>query len=141
MGELLATKCKNCGNRVWEVMPWDNIAECSNCGNPRPYYTRKPRKGITPSQQKWIDKIRAYYAGLPREKVTEFEIKEFKYFVSVTVITDGGIFTNHGGHFFIGRRGKFEMKGSYAVCTNDKARKTHQWLIAHEIRGTRIPRK
>ena len=113
MTAIASIKCKNCGNDLWED-DFNGMFECTNCLFKRSYVERKPKPHvITPSQQKTMNKIKAYLLntfsgkeyGIEEESIQTTTYGKVIYQVS----TGGNIFIKQGGSFFIGSKGKIDV--------------------------------
>lgn len=112
-------KCQNCGNDIWDVYAYSGYAKCTNCGEERSYRSRSGHNGrATKSQEKAAKVLVEYWKSQARSetlaKVEECFSQETGL-LFVTVYTTDSPYTQEGGFFVIGRRGKLTWLADYSL--------------------------
>jgi hypothetical protein len=117
-------KCPKCGNVYWDICDWKGKAYCGNCNYERPFSRRGTGDGITPSQEDAVERIRKFFATRLRDgdDFHEFTVELMDWGkVEVRVHTTDSFYTDYGGQFFIGRRGKIDIASVYSIRGHDEA--------------------
>lgn len=106
-------KCPECGNDIWDVLRWKDVAECSNCLYQRPFHSKTRGTHQTPSQTKALERAKAYFQGWVTigELTVETSMQDGLLFARIH--THENCLVDYGGHLMIGRRGGITVLGSY----------------------------
>jgi DNA-directed RNA polymerase subunit RPC12/RpoP len=135
METVFSAECSECGNDSWAVNRSDSVAKCHGCGHTRPFHGRRSavrqHNDMTDSQQRALDKIRAYLNRTPH--LDDWETKQTSFGkLELKVRADtGSLFTRSTYQFFISRRGKITVAMAGGVTTPD----THKAHVARMVGG------
>ena len=110
----MASICPECKNDIWEIDREAQTATCTNCFYVRPYYTRRPQEGNTPSQDRAVAKIRRYFQALSRDgQLAADETETQNGLLFYRCQTTGNVYSQAGFFAQIGRRGKITILSVY----------------------------
>jgi len=133
---MAKVKCPECGGTLWDVYADDGIAQCRNCWTERPYRTRKPKAGTTPSQDQAIARIRSFFLSFDRDgmPLEQDETTQEHGLTFYNVETAGNVYTRRGAFFQIGRHGKITILNvkDFGATENDTISFYAQMLKAHK---------